>query len=184
MYLLSTSWKVQDIQGLNTMLKEITGYEGLYLVDTCGNVYSILSHKWLTPYDNRMGKYKTVRLFKDKVKTGKRVHRLVALTHIPNPENLPFVDHINQNKWDNSVENLRWCTHSSNNQNRPKIKTKASSIYKGVYWLKSRNRWRATIWKEGKYFFIGTFPVERDAALAYNKAARKFFGEFASINNL
>lgn len=94
--------------------KEIKGFEGLYEVDTKGNVYSTVQNssrrkKKLKPYINTGG-YLRVNLYDENSKVHKRyVHRLVAQTFIPNPENKPDVNHINPDKADNSVENLEWC---------------------------------------------------------------------------
>ena len=65
------------------------------------------------------GGYWSVNLCKNGVQTPHNVHRLVALTFIPNPDNKPQVDHINRIKTDNRVENLRWATRSENQINTP-----------------------------------------------------------------
>lgn len=63
------------------------------------------------------GNYLAVRLYAGKGRKMYQVHRLVALTFIPNPKNLEQIDHINQNTKDNRVENLRWVSQSENQYN-------------------------------------------------------------------
>ena len=103
------------------------------------------------------------------------------------PEGI-LVDHINRNRLDNRLENLRLCDKSKNAMNSEKIletiKGKSSSIYKGVYWAKDRNKWRATIKVSGKNIHIGSFDNEIEAAKAYNDYAIKHFGEFAFLNEI
>lgn len=94
----------------------IPQYEGLYSIDRSGNVYSHISGKILKPHANHRG-YFMVDLYKDgKVKKG-IIHRLVAITYIPNPNNLPEIDHIDTNRQNNNVENLRWCSRQENCNN-------------------------------------------------------------------
>ncbi len=99
-------------------MRDIPGYEGLYAVTEDGKVWSYKFKKFLAPFDNGQG-YLVVFLTKDKVRKHARVHRLVAMTYLPNPENKPEVDHIDPTKkYDNSVSNLRWVTSAENKANK------------------------------------------------------------------
>ena len=98
--------------------KDILGYEGKYQVSTKGEVYSEISGKILKQFyrgsrpDN---KYLVINLCENNKQKTVSVHRLVAQAFIPNPNNLPCVNHIDGNKDNNCVENLEWCTYSENN---------------------------------------------------------------------
>ena len=90
----------------------IQGYEGLYEVDTEGNVFSTKGFA-LSPKNGKRG-YKTVALVKDKHQCTKTIHRLVAMAFIPNPDNLPQVNHKDEDKHNYHVDNLEWCTPKYN----------------------------------------------------------------------
>ncbi|WP_299197009.1 HNH endonuclease [uncultured Amphritea sp.] len=91
------------------------------------------------------------------------------------------IDHINGTKDDNRIENLRTCTNSQNQANRKT--TKGYSIYKGVKYDEGCSKpWRATIQLAGESYNLGSYSSEEQAALAYDSAARKRFGEFARTN--
>jgi len=92
-----------------------------------------------------------------------------------------YSDHINGDRLDNRRMNLRICTNSQNSMNRRK-RSGCSSIYKGVYWEKAINKWRARIKLHGKRKDIGYFDDEQEAARAYDQAALELFGKFAQLN--
>lgn len=92
--------------------KPILEYEGLYEISDDGKVWSCISHKYLKPKLNKG--YEQVNLYKEKVCKSFSVHRLVALAFIPNPENKREINHIDENKLNNSVENLEWVTSKEN----------------------------------------------------------------------
>ena len=94
-----------------------------------------------------------------------------------------LTDHINRNPLDNRLLNLRFCTSSENCMNR-KIEIRNKSGYKGVSWNKNMKKWRARIGISNKKIVLGYFDDLKEAALAYNKAATKYFGEFALLNNI
>lgn len=95
------------------MNKDIRGFEGLYTIDEDGNVYSIRSKKYLRPSVGTNG-YLSITLCVNNVKTKREIHRLVAETFIPNNDNLPEVNHRDENKCNNNVNNLEWCSRMYN----------------------------------------------------------------------
>lgn len=94
-------------------MKDVVGYEGLYAVTSCGKVWSYRRKKFLKPQKDRYG-YLRVFLCKDGKQKMFKLHRLVALAYIPNPQNLKTVDHINGNKEHNYINNLRWMSLTDN----------------------------------------------------------------------
>jgi len=106
-----------------------------------------------------------------------RMHREVANT----PDGM-VCDHINGNSLDNRKANLRSATHMQNSWNTRKSSQSCSSKYKGVTFYKMDQKWHAQISVNGKRIFLGTFEGEKEAAKEYDKAAKKYFGEFAKLN--
>lgn len=97
-----------------------------------------------------------------------------------------LVDHINNNGLDNRRRNLRLCTSTQNCMNRSKTRKSKGSKYKGVWFHKYKENgyWRAGIRINNKTQHLGIFKTELGAALAYNEAAEKLFGEFAHLNKV
>lgn len=91
---------------------EIVGYEN-YSVTRNGLVYAHHLGKYLKPYSNGLG-YLAVKLRKNGKRKQYYVHRLVAITYLPNENNLPDVNHIDGNKLNNDVTNLEWVSKSEN----------------------------------------------------------------------
>lgn len=118
------------------------------------------------------------------------LHRFI----INAPENIQ-VDHINHDKLDNRRENLRLVNQSQSNMNREKINNKHG--FKGIYYYDNRKyykkkteiktnhkNWISRIKVNGKYIRLGSFYTKEEAVLAYNKAAIKYFGNYAKLNKL
>ncbi len=110
----------------NEIWKDVVGYEGLYQVSNLGRVKSLdrviirkdgrkdrIKGRMLKFYNNKG--YLHVDICKNGAYKKCKVHRLVAETFIDNPMSLSFVNHIDENKSNNTVENLEWCTQSYNN---------------------------------------------------------------------
>lgn len=89
------------------------------------------------------------------------------------------VDHVNGRGTDNQRENLRIALHQQNGANKRPQKGKR---FKGLCWNKQLAKWQAHIGVNGKVLYLGLYTSEREAALAYDAAARKHFGEFAHLN--
>lgn len=96
-----------------------------------------------------------------------------------------IVDHINHDTLDNRKQNLRVCNQQQNQWNTKSYNRKNKKHgYKGVRHNNFRNCWCARIFFNNKEIYIGSFPTEEAAALAYNEAAIKYFGEFACLNEI
>lgn len=94
-------------------MKDIPGYEGEYGITSCGKVWSYKTNKFLSQYANHKG-YMNVKLSKNGVHTEYKVHRLVAEAYIPNPNKYETVDHIDNCKTHNWVNNLQWMSRENN----------------------------------------------------------------------
>lgn len=100
--------------GIPVLWRSVVGYENLYEVSSNGDIRSLYRYKKTLKHSISKNGYHTVELFKDG--KGKRllVHRLVAEAFIPNLDMFPQVNHIDENKNNNSVSNLEWCTAKYN----------------------------------------------------------------------
>ena len=151
-----------------------------YMVSSCGRVMNIRTFRVLRPLNNR-GDYLYVDLSSNVKTSHKNIHRLLAEAFILNLTDLPCVDHIDRNKLNNHISNLRWCTREENQHNRSKNKN-TSSVYKGVSFHKKLNKWQAGIRQNSHSTHLGYFTDEAEAAHAYDRKAIELFGVFAKLN--
>lgn len=113
--------------------RDIKGYEGLYQVSNLGRVKSLnynhtKKEKILTNNKHNTN-YLSVTLVKNKVKKQILVHRLVAEAFIPNKYNYPIVNHKNEDKSNNKVDNLEWCTYEYNNNYGTRVVKTTKQVY-------------------------------------------------------
>jgi hypothetical protein len=147
--------------------KDIPNYDGYYLVSNFGNIKSIGygEERYLRLCLSQHGYYR-VDLYKDKIRTTKRVHQLVAMAflgHTPCGYDI-VVNHINFDRKDNRADNLEIVT-ARVNLNR--LHLNSSSKHVGVSWYKQYNKWRTQIRVKDKMYHLGYFDCELAAAKAY-----------------
>lgn len=126
--------------------KSIPGYEGLYEISSYGRVksldryvkvksksYRLQKGKMLSPIKNKYGYLQVFLCCNGKYKIIS-VHRLVAIAFLPNPDNLPIINHKNEDKSDNRVENLEWCNHKYNSNYNGVLKKRSQRMKdNGIY---------------------------------------------------
>jgi hypothetical protein len=162
--------------------KDIPNYLGMYQVSYFGNVKSFMHSKEgkiLKQFTNKGG-YLCVKLYKDQNKKTCRVHKLMAITflnHIPCGFN-ECVDHINNIRTDNRIDNLQLISNREN-LTKDRFRKETTSKYIGVHFDKSRNKWIAAINLNNKSIHLGRFKSELKASEAYNEALNKI-----NINDL
>lgn len=114
------------------MWKDIKNYEGLYKVNEDGEVLGVKRNKLISPHlVGKRKEYLQVNLCKDGKIKAHYLHRLVAEAFIPNPDNLPEVNHRDENKLNNTASNLEWCSSSYNSSYGTRTdRIKAKTAYK------------------------------------------------------
>jgi hypothetical protein len=154
------------------IIKDFPNYE----VSSFGNIRNKKTGRILKPGITTHGYYKVI-LYKDRISFNKTIHKLVGESFLPNPYNKQCVDHIDNNKLNNNISNLRYCTQQENCMNR-KIGSKNTSNYKGISYDNQRNKWRAGIKINGKEYNLGRFDKIEDAINARVKKAKEIFGDY------
>jgi hypothetical protein len=105
------------------------------------------------------------------------VHRLVCNAFLENPDNKALVDHIDCNKQNNNISNLRWATNQENQRNKNLSKKNTSNV-KGVCFDKYANKWKAQIMIDGLRIHLGYYNTLEEAKQARLKKVNEVFGEF------
>ena len=158
------------------MWKKIDDYEN-YSVSMNGDVRNDKTGRILK--QNLGNGYYQVGLCKNGKEKKHLVHRLVAIAFIKKEECRDFVDHIDGDRTNNSLTNLRWCTHKENQQNQS-LSKKNTSGFKGVYFHKARQKWRAEIMVDGKLIYLGLFDTIEQASVVRSARANIEFGDFTN----
>ena len=164
--------------------RTVSGYPN-YQVSNVGRVMNIKTGQVLKLKSNITTGYTSLKLSSKGIQVDVYIHRLIAEAFLPAPDDPSFrcVDHIDRDRSNNTLSNLRWVSNSYNQANRTKSLYK-SSQYKGVRWRKDRNTWRVKITKDGIEHYVGNFKNEIEAARAYNAKALELFGEHALLNDI
>ena len=164
-----------DVDEEEELFKPIDGYDN-YLVSNFGNVKNSKTNRILKPSTHKKG-YKLVVLRKNGKSKTFTVHRLVGIAFLENPDNKQMIDHIDENKSNNNVKNLRWATQKDNSCNRGKTKNNKSG-FKGVSFHKPSKTYRAQIKINDKYKNLGHFKSAEEASRVYDAKAKELHGEF------
>ena len=173
----------QDI--LNECWRSLDGHIN-YQASNIGRVRNALTAKILVQFWDQNG-YAMVSLWNNGRGKTYRIHQLVAKCFIPKPESDEKleVDHINEDKTNNSISNLMWKTSRQSMWNRSKTSKTTSSKYIGVSLHKQTGLWHVRIRQnDGRNIHIGLFHNEKDAARAYNAKAYELRGDLAKLNDI
>ena len=122
--------------------------------------------------------YGTIDLTRKPKRVQGLIHRMVAECFIPNPDNKPYVDQINENKTDNRVENLRWATNSENQQNISIHRSSNTTGYKGITARTHKGQfvgWRVRLGINNKRIELGTYHDMDEAIKVRNYAVILYF---------
>lgn len=159
---------------------DIKGFERYQITDD-GRVWSKKSNKWMKTRFNKDG-YLRISFHKGNKVITFMIHQLVAKHFIPNPNELPIVNHKDENKTNNNVENLEWCTVAYNNTygtRVEKMKQNTKGQKRPITSIKMKNRIDESL-PVCQYTKNGTFIAEYPSI---NDAARKFSVTMQAISN-
>ena len=156
--------------------KDIKGYEGLYMISNLGR---IRNYKKLILKPQRSGKspYFMVVLYKNHIPRRYTIHRLVATHFIPNPDNLPIINHKDEDKLNNNAENLEWCTYKYNLE-YGKAKEKMINTNR-----KHSNN-KSVLCIETGIIYESTREAERQTGIYHSEITKVCKGTRKSVHNL
>jgi len=108
-----------------------------------------------------------------------KMHRIIWVYHYDTISSNLQIDHIDGNKANNKIENLRLATNSQNNFNNKRAYGNSKSNILGVHWCKTKRKWVSQIRKNNKSIHLGYFVNQEDAVAVRREAELQYFGEFA-----
>ena len=166
-------------------MKKIPLTQGQWAIVDEIDFVELNKNKWYARWDKNTKSFSAYRNMKSGGKwTPISMHRVIMGSYSKGR----CVDHINHDTLDNRRCNLRICSNTQNGQNSQKRSTNCFNRYKGVSVVSGdvnkTNQFRARINVKGKNIWLGYFNSEKDAAVAYNEAAKKYFGGFALLNKI
>jgi len=159
------------------MTKKIELTQGKFALVSDHRFEYLNQWKWCAVY--KRGKWRAMRKQWFPVIKTIYMHRVIMNV----TDSQVLIDHWDGDSLNNQDENLRICTNTENLRNRGAQKNNTSG-YKGVHWNKDNKNWVAQIQVNRKIIYLGSFANINDAAKAYNKAAEKYHGEFAQLNQV
>ena len=168
--------------------KDVQGYEGIYQVSNFGRVKSLprkvqnwnsnrfLKETILTQSVTQSRDYPLIRLCKDGKIKYVSVHRLVAMTFIPNPNNFPMINHKDENKQNNRADNLEWCDHLYNVHYGTGIQRSAMNKCKPVLMIDATTKEVIKTFGSAREAFSETGISYKSISLACHKKYKKAGG--------
>ena len=164
-----------DVDDDEEEFKPVNGFDN-YLVSNFGNIKNSKTNRILKQSNHTQG-YKQINLSKNGKLKKFKVHRLVGIAFLENPGEKPMIDHIDKNKENNNVKNLRWATSKDNLANQGKQKNNTTG-FKGVAYHKPSKKYQATIYINGKNKSLGLFKTAEEASREYDAKAEEIHQEF------
>lgn len=164
-------------------MNEVDVINNGYVPTEDGHIYSLKSHKILSEQHSKDG-YKRIVASINGIVSTHLVHRLVATAFIPNPKNLPCINHKDENRGNNRVDNLEWCDYLYNNNYGDRkykyAKSRSKNLNKrcGVGFHKRDGKWYANIRVDGELIHLGYFKEKEDAIKARENAELKYYGKY------
>ncbi len=165
--------------GTDCTMKEIELTQGKYAIVDDEDFEWLNSYKWHAAV---MGRHVYATRI-ERVKTTKKRKTVYMHREVLKPKANQLCDHIDFDGLNNTRANLRVATKEQN-QIHARAQRNRTSAYKGVMKASTVGRWIALVTTKGKHTYRGTYKTEEEAATAYNEGAKKYHGEFTSLNRL
>ena len=138
-----------------------------YSINKSGEIMNNVKKNILKMWINKSGyKYYSLRNSVLKQKRNLSMHRLLGLSFIDNPNNYPCIDHIDRNRKNNNLSNLRWVSYQMNSIN----KENTNPLGRGITRSRNGKRFHVNLWRDRKKKWIGAYDTHEEAKCAYRKA--------------